>query len=894
MLNSTPSPQNGSQEPHTRHAPSVNRELLKNEKRIAAKWPPDDANLPDGPPPPPYGGGSSDDGNFKRGSTKPMIAIVAILLVIGGGILAFFAVKNESGKLTVDQIAKERHDLALLPRAEQLPKWREWAARNDVPLLQQDAFAELAWAKDPAGVTAAINGLASDDHRIRGTAAQTLLEYASRTGPSPADSAKPALMKALGEADASDKPQISWALAALREPAAFDTVMAEYREGHLTKVQRLDGNPAFDPEVLAAMVPIEKFSTLVGDPSESVRQLVATILARTGDPKWTEQLIKLVQDPQVEVAREAAVGLGKIANEAAMGPLLAALQKADRESRQKFLEALRDGVGAKGLVLALKSVSNESPEHQKFQTKVIFDMLKDLEDPRGADALVAYIATNPPPHWKTEAALRLAEIGDIRAVPTLAWRLEQDPLTLYNKVDDPELMRDDNERVVSARMLADLAVLYPQKHAEMRAEAEKAAMFWALDKPQPHANVLRFLVAAESQEILPKLLAWSDPNLPLPEPGAQPPIPMAWETTQSALRYLGWSKDPQGWSILEKQLNRQGKKKYDMTMAGLQQGGLAVIGMTLRALAYGAADGFAQWGDSKAYPELGKYIEDKENNEQSRIEACFALSWVASDDQMKEVVKKVHDFNKPEPASSLIRSCYLETLIHRPVPEATAGLLDLIKPEIDLDVRHQAARAIGFGGITKAMLPAIQEKLTSPETRTDAELALLLGGDADTVSHAIAMYNDAQPEAMEDLKNVYNATFGYWSDRNYENGDVARWIENANAVRHVKVHDTLQDWPTLIVSRGLQGIEFDNGPHSITRVQLRVRLMNDARGSNDARRANAIDILKFMKEKGVLMALKSEQGPYAELARQAFFDVMNPKAVSEKIPDAAEAKAKTN
>ena len=38
-------------------------------------------------------------------------------------------------------------------------------------------------------------------------------------------------------------------------------------------------------------------------------------------------------------------------------------------------------------------------------------------------------------------------------------------------------------------------------------------------------------------------------------------------------------------------------------------------------LAFGASDGFAQWGDAKAYPELVKYIEDKENNEQSRIEA---------------------------------------------------------------------------------------------------------------------------------------------------------------------------------------------------------------------------------------------------------------------------------
>ena len=120
----------------------------------------------------------------------------------------------------------------------------------------------------------------------------------------------------------------------------------------------------------------------------------------------------------------------------------------------------------------------------------------------------------------------------------------------------------------------------------------------------------------------------------------------------------------------------------------------------------------------------------------------------------------------------------------------------------------------------------------------------------------------------------------------YENGDVARWIENANACARVRVRDALQDWPRLILSRALQGIEYDSGPHSMTRVQLRVRLLKDARGADEKKRTQAIEILKFMKEKGVLMALKGESGPHAPLAAKAFFEVMNPKIVSESLPDA--------
>ncbi len=855
-----------------------------------AKWPPDDDGLPPGPADigNPYGGGGGGggymgggDGEFKKGATKPILIVVGMLIVAAGIVVAIFAVKGESEKMDAKKIASTKQELALMPKDQQIPKWREWAAREDVPELRQEAFAQLAWAKDPAGLDEIIKGLSSADHRIRGTASQALLEYGSPT----ADKAKAPLLKALAESDNSDEPQIAWALATLKESSAFDRVFAVYSKGYLAKVQKIDGSPAFDPEILVNLSSLDKLATLKGDPSTSVRQLVATALSSTGDAKWTNQLIDLVKDKDVEVAREAAIGLGKIANEAAMAPLLEALSKADKDSRQKFLEALRDGVGAKGLVLAIRSVTHEKAEREKHQTKVIFDMLKDLHDPRGGDLLVQYIATNPKPHWKTEAAFRLAESGDVRAVPTLAWRMKLDPLKIYNQIDDPELRQDDNERVVSARMLADLAILHPDKKADILKEAEEPVISWITDKPQPHANGLRFLVAAESKAVMPKLISWADPHSALPNPGAQPPVPLDWETSQSALRYLGWTKDPRGWSILEKQLTRQGQKKYDVTMEGLQQGGLAVLGMTLRALGYGAADGFAQWGDSKAFPLLVKYIEDKEGNEQSRLEACFALSWVATDDQMKEVAKKVHDLTATDPKSTLIRSCYLETMIHRPVPEVTGQLVDLLKADVELDVRHQAARAMGIGGLAPSAVPLLMEKLKDPAVRSDAALAILIGADTDTVKRAMAVYNDGGPDTMEELKTIYNGSFGYWSDKNYEKGDVARWVQNAEACGRVKVHDGLQDWPKVLLSRALSG-DFDNGPRSMTRVQLRTRLYRDAKGGDEKKRVEAIAILKFMKEKGVLMALRSEEGPWKELARQAFFEVMNPKAFVDSLPDA--------
>lgn len=824
------------------------------------------------------------EGNFKKGAIKPIMLMLGLAAVIGSVVLAFLAYRADSEKMTVDQISQERNNIYVLPKDEQLPKWRAWAARGDVAALQQDAFAQLAWSRDEEGLQLVMTkGLFSNDHRVRNQAALAIVEYGSPK----ADAAKPQLVKLLAEADSTDKPQICWALAVLKEQGAFDTVLAEYRLGHLGGIQKLDGSPAFDPEVLAGMVSLDKLSTYASDESDSVRQLTATILARTGDAKWTQVLMKLVDDKSPEVGREAAVGLGKIANEQAIAPLLSALMRADKDSRQKFLEALRDGVGASGLVLALRSVSKESYDRQKFQTKQIFEMLKELEDPRGGDELVKYLETpNLHPHWHTEAALRLAEIGDLRAIPHLAWRLHQDPMKLYDKDRDPEYRLDDSERVICARMLADLAMLNPDKRDLIKSQAEEAAMAWATEHPQPHANALRFFaVVGPNPKTLDKLRAWASPSEPLPKEGQQE-FPQSWATAQSALRYIGWSKDAQSWSLLERQMRRR-PPKVDATMESLYQGGLAVLGMTLRALGVGAAQGFAQWGDPKAYPLLSKYVEDTMENEQGRMEACFSLSWVATDDQLKEVAKKVHDYSKPDPKSMTIRACYLETLIHRPVPEATKDILDILKPEMDLGVRHQAARALGFGGYSDAVKAKLFELMKEPEMRTDAGLALLIGADPDSAARALAMYNDVDGAAMEELKDVYARTFGYWSDKNYENGDVARWLANAEACRLVKVRNSFQDWVKELLKRNIQGIEFDNGPHSITRVQFRMRLIADAKGPDAKKRDEAIRILKFMKEKGVLMSLRGEPGPLGEMARAAFFEVMNPKVVLDVPPPVA-------
>jgi len=850
-----------------------------------AKWPPDD----DIPAAPRGGGGGvpagfdSGDGNFKKGRFAPMAILVGLLAVGGFATFMLIGGKQEADKLSIEQGEEKKKAIFVKPKPEQIPDWRKWAASEASEELRAEALKQLAWAKDPEGVKLAIDALTVPSEPIQGMAALALAEYGRPLG----EPARDALMAALKKAGPGAKPQIAWALVVLGEARAFDDIMALYRAGLLSKVQRLGGGTAFDPDRMVQLVSLDKLASMAGDSSPAVRQLVATILSQNAEPKWTETLIKLVQDPDAEVSRQAAPGLGKIGEPKAREPLVAALKNADKDSRNKFLEALRDGVGTDGLVLALKSVSTDDAALSYYQKKQIFDMIDKLNDPRGGNALYAYLESKPHMHFQTRAAIALAQIGDIRGVPTLAKRLRMDPLKLYTDQNDWEMMlkRDDNERVVAARMIADLAMLHPEKRQVISEQAEDGVIFWIHEMPSPHANGLRALAAMESTKDIANLRKWSNPKGPLPKEGQQPPMPEEWVVAQSALRYVGWLKDAPSHDVLIKSLTRR-PKDLDVTMDGLLQGGVAILGMSLRAIGVGASDGLSEWRDRKAFKPLLDYIEDPQNNEQSRFQACAALAWVAEREDFLTIAKKIADYKGNEKPDEVRRACLLEALIQRPVPGTAGALVSLMNPQSAVETRHQVARAIAKGGFDQSVETQLFTMMSDDAMMNDAALALILGGTPETASRAVALYAGKRKEALDELGDLWYKSFGYWSQEDLESGLLFKYVDNAEAISKLSVRQTQQEWARVMLMKQFDNLSFDNGPHSFTRVVLRSRLYQMAKGDDAAKRSGAIRALKFMSEQGVLLALRDENGPGGEQARAAYFELMNPKIVTGvNIPD---------
>lgn len=533
--------------------------------------------------------------------------------------------------------------------------------------------------------------------------------------------------------------------------------------------------------------------------------------------------------------------------------------------------------GTRELVRELEQAERTAEPTQRWhETRRILAAIRALSDPRGADTLATYVAeprgwpTDPERvHRRTQAAFALAELGDLRALPVLAARLGLDPLTVYRD-DDPNqagLRRSDEERVIAARLIADLAVLHPAEHERIRREAQQAVRKWLEDGPQPHANGLRALARMQVQDgaTRQQLLAWADPPGALPKPGAMPPFEDKWLIAQSALRYTGALRDPKAWSILDKQLARR-PAALDLTMDSIMNGGLALVGMTVRALGIGAASGFAEWGDARAVPLLLRHIDDDKQNEGSQDEACRALGATLDAKHEPELTKRLAKWRASKSKGAQRRvACLLEALRLRSVAKATPALLELTDAGSEPSFRMAAARALGYAGLDGAAEQALLGRLGSAETRPAAAVALLLGGSVEAARRAAEPFSSDTELAQ--LREDYSQSLDVTREGDLESGRLFRFVRNARALTSLVRGQAPVDFALRSLAAHFGNVQYDAGPRSLTRVVLRKRLFDLARSGPD--REAALDTLEVCAERGVLLALATGSDATAKRAAEA-------------------------
>jgi hypothetical protein len=559
----------------------------------------------------------------------------------------------------------------------------------------------------------------------------------------------------------------------------------------------------------------------------------------------------------------------------------------DKATYEPYLYALGARLGGAEVVAELSGVSAD-PRQAFFQQKLIFDVIAWLGDPGAAGALYEVTQKQPAVYFETRAAHALASVGDLRAAPLLARRLKLDPLKVYSDERDWEMMlkRDDNERVVSARLLADLAVLHPEAHAQLIRETEASLWAWLTERPSPHANGLRALAAMGSRKHIAQLRRWANPPTGLPKEGQQPPMPEEWVIAQVGLRYVGALRDGPSRPVLLKSLQRR-PRELDVTMDGLMQGGVAILGMSLRALGVGAAHGLSEWRDPAAFAPLLRYVESARDNEQSRCMAGEALGWVGNDRDLQQLAERLVLRAAKSPLDKtehIFLSCAFEAFQQRPVPSAVPSLLALLDPTIDTQVRHAAARGLGRTALDASAEHRLLQLLGQRELRSAAAVALMLGGSSKAAATAFSTHMTTEGANNEELLSLWYDSFGFWSREDVANGTLFRWVENAAAMRALSLQGR-EKKPEQLLRRALANLVYDNGPHSATRVVLVRQLRQVATGKDERLARQALDALVLLDQVGVLLDL-ARTGPHSPVARAA-----HQRALTEgRLPAATTAK----
>ncbi len=868
----------------------------------------------------------SDDGDFKKGGFKPAYAVGG--LAVAGLIVAFVIIGKKTAETTLrpEEVQEAVRKVLVRPVKEQITEWRKVLDddKSDERMKQEAVF-QLARLRDKESLGRFLKLLdGSSNHATARIVSMAILEFPREE----AAKAKSSLEKKFDASNNEDVPQLAAALTYIRDKDYFKKVFEVYRSGKTESAKRVDGGTSFDPEELIFMTDRSTFRGFSKDEKNGVRQLVATVLSKEPAKDDLGTLIELLKDKDIEVSSAASVGIAKLNDASASKELIAKLAEAEKtdneNARKRYIEALKNGIGGAGLVYALKVVPTS--DELEARGRYIMEQIRELADPSAADAYKEYLKDESnPAHYRSQIALALADIGDADAVPYLGKRMDQKGIG-FNCGSDTSLKCLSNnlgwkkmapvdadpvtfrEQTFSSQYIGDLAVLYPDKKADFLAASGSHIKTFNAWFPMPWLVAYRALVYMgdkESIEWAQKVLKdFKLPDEKLVNLGDDPSCPptnkmctlFKLNDFTTATRYIGASKDMAMVDTLTKFLERPKDKKGNEIRLSFSEMELATnpgYRESMVQSTQAAVDGLAEWGPEagKAAEKLLKLIKDKDHGFFPRLMAGRALGRVASEKDMVAALKEAKGWTDADAKVSVLMAAQ-----QKATPEVTALALDMIQPTTDpaaLSVNTWAARVVGWGGakgIEDKLLKMVEDK----DLRVFAALAITLGGDEDLVRRGLVVFEQKSREdkkyegEIASLRNYYLDTFdsrGITSD-DVDSGRFFRFVRNALTMKRMgsssdvnEAGKTTHEWASVYLIAGLKRLDMNaTVPGGMDRLVLRVKLLRVAKSGSDENKTAAVETLKFLKEQGSIMSLRSEAGLTGQLATRAFFEIRHPEA----------------
>ncbi|NOY91058.1 MAG: HEAT repeat domain-containing protein [Deltaproteobacteria bacterium] len=747
--------------------------------------------------------------------TTPFGRVVGLLMVVGVGVLGYWAYQsNQSSEHRADRL----DEIAQIDsRPEMLAALREELGNTNFTDIEQRVIMNLGHFKDADAVPLLITKL-DEPGVVRRSAAWALGEIGL---PAAAD-AKAKLLQVLPETDARDHAQVVWTLAKLDASEASDAIVAAVAAGQL---QAMDD---FDPKVITDVLGPSRLGSdeLIGNHSEAVRIMVAHALAEAANSSVVAPLSSMLdkelaldadhQSP--EVIRAVAAGLGRTNDPAAAQPLFRLLT-AKPNMEATVIDSLGKSVGAPGLATLLGQTQDTAVRRDLVR------LLAASHDPRAADTL-AGLLDDPEAEIKHTAAFALADLGDRRAMPALLL-----------------IAQDEEDDTLATRALALIRSIATPEDAP--ALLEIFPRF-----PYRKAMLLRALGATKSPDAVRTVSA-----------------ELAGDDVRAAALAMADIGDDRSFRTLLDLV----KRPRDVDMAASNAADRSLPNEMLLSKRKSAILAMGRFGRPEAFDALVTVIEDDHDDYELRAMAASSIGMFATDEQLAQVLTKIHDATLPENT----RRYYTQSLWQKPHPELDSQLLDLMASEQPREIRRAAALAVGYAGRADND-ERLMAMLDSENGRREAAFAILLGGGHEAVHHLLEVLHedrDLKEVLQQNVLNTENDWFNLITEQMFETGAVWRRLKAAWQMKNGLAGDAYSyPWTKLVhvLRSGWQGTG-GASPRFI-----REQLWSGITGDDDVLRTVVAHTFMDMPERGLLIRARDTEGPTSEAARAVLLEASRP------------------
>jgi HEAT repeat protein len=487
--------------------------------------------------------------------------------------------------------------------------------------------------------------------------------------------------------------------------------------------------------------------------------------------------------------------------------------------RTTVIDSLGKSVGAPGIATLLGQTEDASVRRDLVR------LLAASHDPRAADAL-AGLLEDPEAEIKTSSAFALAELGDRRAMPALL-------LIAQDEEDDTLASRALGliRSIATAEDAPALLEIFP------RFPYRKAMLLRALGATHNPSTARTIAAELEGDDVRAAAMALAD----LGDDG-------------SFRTLLNMAERPR-----------------DIDMAASNAGDRSLPNEMLLSKRKSAILAMGRFARPEAFDTLVTVVEDDHDDYELRAMAASSIGMFATDEQLAQVLTKIHDATLPENT----RRYYTQSLWQKPHPELDSQLLDLMASEQPREIRRAAALAVGYAGRAEND-ERLVAMLDTENGRREAAFAILLGGGDAAVQHLLEVLSqdrDLKEVLQQNVLNTENDWFNLITEEMFQTGAVWRRLKAAWLLKEgLDGNAYSYPWTKIVHVLG-SGWE---GTGGASPRFIREQLWTAIAGDDAALRLVVAHAFMDMPERGLLLRARDTEGPTQEAARAILLEASRP------------------